>query len=125
MVQGLDPVLTHRRPMHYSCLLLDADLTQKQWVQIVIASGIVVVLLLGGFVVVSHVKQRLQTPDEPAASGFSLSDLRKLYKQGQMSAEEFAKAKEKVVEAARRAAERAEARQRGVGKGPDKSGRLF
>jgi biopolymer transport protein ExbB/TolQ len=106
-------------------LLLDADLTQEQWVKLLSAAGVVVVILLVGFVVVSQVKKRIQTPDEPAGSGFSLSDLRQLYKQGQMSAQEFEKAKAKVVEAARRAAERAEARRESRPKGPDKSKRLF
>jgi hypothetical protein len=105
--------------------LVDSDLSQAQWVQILIASGVVVVILLIGFVVVIQVKRRVQTPDEPVASGFSLSDLRRLVKQGQMTAEEFEKAKEKVVEAARRAVDRAEARRRDAGKGPDKSGRQF
>ncbi len=110
------------QPCHF---LLDQELTPHEWVQILIASAIVVAVLLIGFVVVSQVKRRIQTSDEPAGSGFSLSDLRKLYKQGQMSAEEFEKAREKVVEAAKRATERADARRQSVAKGPDKSRRLF
>jgi len=118
--------LSPGRPMLHNChCLLDADWTQLFWVQMLIGSGVVLVMLLIGFVVVTQIKRRMQTPDEPVGSGFSLSDLRRLYNQGQMSAEEFEKAKEKVVEAARRAAERAEARRQTAGKGPDKSRRLF
>jgi hypothetical protein len=104
--------------------LLDADWTQF-WVQMLVGAGVVVVMLLIGFVAVTQIKRRMETPDEPAGSGFSLSDLRQLYEEGQMSAEEFEKAKGKVVEAAKRAMERAEARRQSAGKGPDKSRRLF
>jgi hypothetical protein len=105
--------------------LLDQEMTQHEWVQILIGSGIVIVVLLIGFVVVTQVKRGIQKLDEPAGAGFSLSDLRRLYKEGQMTAEEFEKAKGKVVEAAKRAAERDEARRQALSKGPDKSRRLF
>jgi hypothetical protein len=59
-----------------------------------------------GLVVVSKVKRRLQDPDAPVSLGFTLSDLRQLHKNGQMSDEEFERAKAKVVEAAKKAAER-------------------
>jgi len=59
--------------------------------------------------IVSRVKRRLQEPDPPASAGFTLSDLRQLHKSGQMSDEEFERAKAKVVEAARRASEREQA----------------
>ena len=113
------------RPMHHLHCLLNTDWTSQFWVQMLIGSGVVVVMLLIGFVVVTQIKRRMQTPDEPAGSGFSLSDLRRLYEEGQMSAEEFEKAKGKVVEAAKRAMERADARRQAVGKGPDKSRKLF
>ena len=109
------------QPFHF---LLDDELTGDQWVQILIACGVLVVLLIAGFVVVTMVRRRMDTPDESAGSGFSLSDLRRLYQDGEMTAEEFEKAKVMVVQAAKRAAERAEAR-RAAGKGPDKPKRLF
>jgi hypothetical protein len=111
--------------LHRFHFLLDQDLTQHQWVQLLIGSGIVVVVLLIGFVIVTQVKRSIQKLDEPVGSGFSLSDLRRLYKEGQMTAEEFEKAKGKVVEAAKRAAEREDARRQALSKGPDKSRRLF
>src|SRR3712207_8783046 len=46
-----------------------------------------------------------------SSAGFTLADLRQLHKSGQMTDEEFEKAKSKVVEAAKRAAERAAQRQ--------------
>jgi hypothetical protein len=48
----------------------------------------------------------LTRPDETSGAGFTLSDLRRLHKSGQMSDAEFERAKAKVVEAARRATER-------------------
>jgi hypothetical protein len=63
-------------------------------------------VLAVGLLVVSKVKRRLQEPDPPASAGFTLSDLRQLHKSGQMSDEEFERAKAKVVEAAKKAAER-------------------
>lgn len=100
------------------------DVTEQFWVQMLIAAAVLLVLLLVGFVVVKLLKRHMDDPDDSVGAGFSLSDLRRLYHDGEMSAEEFEKAKLKVVEAAKRAAERAEAR-RAIGKGPDKSNRLF
>jgi hypothetical protein len=105
-------------------LLLDGDLSSQQWKQILIACGILVVALLVGFVVVSLLK-RYAAKDDTASAGFTLSDLRRLYKEGQMSEEEFNKAKAMVVESAKRAAERAEERRAGAKQGPDKSRGLF
>ena len=59
-----------------------------------------------GLLIVQQVRKRLQHTDEPVSSGFTLSDLRQLHKSGQMSDEEFERAKAKVIEAAKRAAER-------------------
>lgn len=72
-------------------------------------SLILILLLIVGLVVVIRVKRRIQQPDEPGSMGFTLSDLRQLHKNGQMSDEEFERARTKVVEAAKRAAERQEA----------------
>jgi len=43
---------------------------------------------------------------EPPGAGFTLGDLRELHKSGKISDEEFNRAKEKIVMAAQRAAER-------------------
>lgn len=77
---------------------------QKIIVLLLVVLGVVVV----GLVVVSRVKKQLQSSDEPnpVATGFTLSDLRQMHKAGKMSDAEFEKAKAKVIDAARRAAER-------------------
>ena len=75
--------------------------------KILIASLGLVVAIVVGLVIVSQVRKRLSAADEPAeASGFMLSDLRRLHKTGQMSDEEFERAKAGVIEAAKRAAQR-------------------
>ena len=65
-----------------------------------------VALVIVGWVTVLQVRRRLTKPDETSGTGFTLSDLRQLHKSGQMSDAEFERAKAKVVEAARKAAER-------------------
>jgi len=85
--------------------------------------SILVGVLIVAMVIVSWVRKRLKEPDEPASAGFTLSDLRQLHKSGQMSDEEFERAKAKVVEAARRTADRQAARQAGASpdmKNPDR-----
>jgi len=74
---------------------------------ILLLLGIMAVVAIG-FIVVQRVKRAYSTEDHPtdATIGFTLSDLRELHKTGQMSDEEFEKAKAKVIDAAKRAAER-------------------
>jgi hypothetical protein len=77
--------------------------------KIILLSLGLLALLTIGLLVVQRVKKRLQSDDEETsdlAGGFTLSDLRRLHKAGEMSNEEFEKAKARVIEAARRAAER-------------------
>jgi hypothetical protein len=71
------------------------------------SGGLVVVIVLGMWAA-AHLKRRYQQHSDQASSaaGFTLSDLRQLHRSGQMTDEEFARAKAKVVEAARRASER-------------------
>ena len=69
-------------------------------------SLLLVVVIIIGWVTVWQVRRRLQSPDETSGAGFTLSDLRQLHKSGQMSDEEFDRAKARVVDAAKRAAER-------------------
>jgi hypothetical protein len=77
--------------------------------KIILLSLGLLALLTIGLLVVQRVKKRLQSDDEDAsdlAGGFTLSDLRRLHKTGEMSNEEFEKAKVRIIEAAKRAAER-------------------
>lgn len=69
-------------------------------------SLILVAFIVAGWVTVWQVRRRLTKPDETAGTGFTLSDLRRLHKTGQMSDEEFERAKAQVVDAARRATAR-------------------
>ena len=80
-------------------------------------SLILLALIFAGWITVWQVRRRLTRPDESSGAGFTLSDLRQLHKSGQMTDEEVERAKAKVVEAARRAAEREQAA-KGAGGGP-------
>jgi hypothetical protein len=103
--------------------ILAQQLNTSMVVRILIASGVVLLLALAGFLVVSRLRRDLRESDAPASeAGFTLSDLRQLYKNGQMSAEEFERAKAKVVESAKRAAERAVARRQSAGPSPRSPG---
>lgn len=58
--------------------------------------GVLVVcaLLLWG---VAALRKRLREPEEYSPTGFTLSDLRQLHRSGQMSDEEFERAREKLL----------------------------
>jgi hypothetical protein len=68
---------------------------------IMLWSIVLVILLLLGLVVVVYVRRRVTEPDEPSKIGFTLSDLRQMHKRGQMTDEEFEKAKAKIIGAAK------------------------
>jgi uncharacterized membrane protein len=86
-------------------------------------SVVLIGLLLAAFVAVAQVKKRLIRSDDTSGSGFSLSELRRLHREGKMSDEEFEKAKLVIVGAAQRAAERqaaeAQAKKPSTGRGTD------
>src|SRR5438105_14670781 len=69
-------------------------------------SAALLILLVVGWLVVAWVKKWMATPDETQPTGFTLSDLRRLHRGGQMTDDEFERAKEAIVGATRRAAER-------------------
>ena len=89
-----------------------ADIPVSSIVQL---SLLLVGLIVVGWVTVWQVRRRLTKPDETSGAGFTLSDLRQLHKSGQMSDEEFERAKARVVDAARRVAERDAAAAGGAG----------
>ena len=61
-------------------------------------SLVLICLLMVGFFAYSRLRQWMQDDDMPAPGiGFTLSDLRQLHKQGQMTDEEFERAKSKIV----------------------------
>jgi hypothetical protein len=75
---------------------------------------IVVAIMLGlAAVAVAIVRRRMDPDEDFRGEGFSLADLRELHKSGQLSAEEFERARAKMVESlhaaqARQAAVKAE-----------------
>jgi hypothetical protein len=87
--------------------------------KILIASLALVAVVVVGLVVVSQVKRRLAADDRDKGQpgGFTLSDLRDMHKSGQMSDEEFERAKGMIIDAARRAAAR-DKKPDGKSKGP-------
>ena len=65
-------------------------------------SLVLICLLVGGFFAIAKLRQWLREDDTPApAIGFTLSDLRQLHRQGQMTDEEFERAKAKIVGSAK------------------------
>ncbi len=71
---------------------------------VVFWSIVLFLLLIVGFWAVTRLKRRMADtgPQPGAEAGFTLSDLRRLHREGQMSDEEFERAKAKIVEVARR-----------------------
>jgi hypothetical protein len=64
-------------------------------------------VLVCGMIWAMRLKRRLKQDDGPSPSlGFTLSDLRQMHRSGQLTDDEFAKAKEKVLDAAKNAADR-------------------
>jgi hypothetical protein len=68
-------------------------------------SLVLIVLLVLGFVAVARLRRWLKEDDDegdaPVATGFSLSDLRRLHRQGQMTDEEFERARAKMMASAK------------------------
>ena len=76
-------------------------------VSVVMWLAALMVVLVVGLMWGLRLKRRLSQADEPAAPmGFTLSDLRQMHRSGQISDAEFAKARDKIIEAAKKAAER-------------------
>jgi uncharacterized membrane protein len=60
-------------------------------------SLVLIVVAVAGFVLVSWVKKRVRRPDEPPSIGFSLADLRELLRKGQITPEEFERARGRLA----------------------------
>jgi uncharacterized membrane protein len=84
-------------------------------------SLVLICLLMVGLFAISKLRQWMRDDDMPAPGiGFTLSDLRQLHKQGQMTDEEFERAKSKIVGGAKAMAAKLPdplARDRGGAKG--------
>jgi hypothetical protein len=64
---------------------------------------VLVGVVLVGFLIVSWAKKRLTRTDESLNTGFTLSDLRRLHKEGKLSADEFERAKQAIMASAKAA----------------------
>ena len=74
---------------------------------VVLWSAALLVLLGVGLVWGMRFKRRItQDDDDAPPMGFTLGDLRQMHRAGQLNDAEFAKAKDKIIEAAKKAAER-------------------
>lgn len=60
---------------------------------ILTASIIILVVVLGMWLLATWLRKRVKHDDATGGTGFTLSDLRQLHKQGKMTDEEFEKAK--------------------------------
>ena len=98
------PLQPHDLPTSALTIPLAQDLGAAP--SILFWSAITIGLCVALFWVVSLVRKRMR--EEPAsegpAAGFTLSDLRQLHKSGQMTDEEFERAKAKIVAAGKRMA---------------------
>jgi hypothetical protein len=75
----------------------------------------ILILLVVAMAAAARLKRRIKQEDAPApALGFTLSDLRQMHRAGQLTDEEFNRAKEKIVAASQAAAERVPAPATGV-----------
>jgi hypothetical protein len=61
-------------------------------------SFVLIAAVIAGFILVAWAKRRLKADDEPAApAGFTLADLREMHRAGQITTEEFERARSKMV----------------------------
>jgi hypothetical protein len=76
--------------------------------EVLLWSAAMLVLLAVGMAFAVRLKRRMKQVDDAPASmaGFTLSDLRQMHRAGQLTDEEFDRAKGKIVAAAQKAAER-------------------
>ena len=67
-------------------------------------SAVLIVLIVGAFLAVMWIRRWIQEDDVPTAKiGFSLTDLRELHRRGEMSDEEFERARAKMTAQAKAA----------------------
>src|SRR5215203_1519870 len=81
-----------------------ADIGADNVAKIIQGLAILLVVLVVGFIAVSELRQMIGRKEEPGGPvvGFSLADLREMHRTGRLTDEEFARAKDKVVDAAKK-----------------------
>jgi hypothetical protein len=76
--------------------------TLAQTVSILGWSAVLIVFLIGAFMAVMWLRRWIKEDDVPAGKiGFSLTDLRELHRRGEMSDEEFERARAKMTASAK------------------------
>src|SRR4051794_17828072 len=94
----------YRSPAAYWTFLMRHVLIQTppandaNWTPVLVGCLILIVVVVLGLLTVSWIKRRMQAAEEPVPAGFTLSDLRQLHKAGQITDEEFERAKAKTIE---------------------------
>jgi len=73
---------------------------------VVIWSLVLVAVVFVGYVLVAWVRRRVRQSDQPETVGFSLADLRRLHREGQLSDEEYERARSKLLAALKRQEEK-------------------
>ena len=84
-------------------------LAEASFAPAIVWSIVILALLLLGMMAAARLRRKLKQEDVTTgpASGFTLSDLRRMHRAGQLTDAEFERAKERVVLAAQKAAARA------------------
>src|SRR5437764_6064066 len=91
----MTPIGTTLRDASFPILAASSDSGSST--SAIIWSIVLIAVLIVGLVIVLQVKKWLNTPDLPTRSGFTLSDLRRMHKEGRMTDEEFEKAKALII----------------------------
>ena len=89
-------------------------LAQSGTGSVFVVLGALLALVVAGFVLVAWVRRRMSPHEDFHGEGFTLGDLRLLHKSGQLSDEEFEKAKAGMIAAAQAAALRKQEEQKNV-----------
>jgi len=95
------------RKKKFMLMQIAAQSSSSETAPVIIWSLVLIVFLVAGFMLVAAVKKRMRDDEVSApgaAAGFTLSDLRQLHREGQISNEEFERAKEKIIGAAKKGA---------------------
>ena len=80
--------------------MMSGVLAKTSPAEVIAWSAALLILLVIGMAAATKLKRRIKEDDEPApALGFTLSDLRQMHRAGQLTDDEFNKAKEKIVAA--------------------------
>ena len=95
-------------------LHVGSSLAQSDTGMMFVVLGALLVFVILGFVLVAWVRRRMSPNEDVHGEGFTLGDLRRLHKAGQLSDEEFEKAKAGMIAAAQAAAQRKDEEQKNL-----------